>query len=118
MIVARSAGWSSRQAGVRHAQLDRGDARLDRVDVLPVDVALRRRQAQVAGEDPVAALEAEPAERGRRADVDGDQVEPALDVVEPQVVDPDDLAPVDVDDLLVEQVGPQAGSRWAAAGTA
>ena len=49
MIVARSAGMQLGQAGVRDAQLDRGDARLDRVDVLPVDVALRGRQAAGCG---------------------------------------------------------------------
>ena len=93
------------QPGVRDAQLDRGDARLDRVDVLPVDVALGGRQAQVAGQDPVGALDPEPAEQPGRADVDRDQVEPAVDVVEAQVVDAHDLAAVDVHDLLVEEVG-------------
>ena len=95
------------QAGVRDAQPDRGDARLDRVDVLPVDVALGGRQAQVAGEDPVGALDPEPAQQPGRPDVDDDQVELAVDVVETEVVDADDLAAVDVDDLLVEQVGPE-----------
>ena len=37
------------QAGVRHAQADRGDGGLDRVDVLPVDVALGRRAAAGSG---------------------------------------------------------------------
>ena len=95
------------QAGVRDAQPDRGDARLDRVDVLPVDVSLRRRQPQVAGQDPVRALDPEPAQQPGRPDIDRHQVEPAVDVVEAQVVDAHDLAPVDVDDLLVEQVGAQ-----------
>ncbi len=40
-----------------------------------------------------------------RADVDDDQVELAVDVVEAEVVDADHLAAIDVDDLLVEQVG-------------
>ena len=57
--------------------------------------------------DPVRALDAEPAQQPGRADVDRDEVQPAVDVVEPQVVDADDPAAVDVDDLLVEQVGPQ-----------
>ena len=104
MIVARSAGMELGQAGVRDAQLDRGDAGLDRVHVLPVDVALGRRQVQVAGQGPVGALDPEPAQQARRPDVDRHQVQLALDVVEAQVVDPDHLAPVDVDDLLVEQV--------------
>ena len=95
------------QAGVRDAQPDRGDARLDRVDVLPVDVALRGRQAQVAGHDPVGALDPEPAQQPGRPDIDRDQVELAVDVIEAEVVDAHDLAPVDVDDLLVEQVGAQ-----------
>ena len=95
------------QARVRDAQPDRGDARLDRVDVLPVDVALRRRQPQVARQDPVGALDPEPAQQPGRPDVDRHQVELPVDVVEPQVVDAHDLAPVDIDDLLVEQVGAQ-----------
>ena len=40
-------------------------------------------------------------------DVDGHDAQPALDLVEADVVDPDDLVPLDVDDLLVQQVGPQ-----------
>ena len=92
------------QADVGHAQLDRGDARLDRVHVLPVDVALRGRQAQVPGDDPVRALDAEPTEQAGRPDVDGHETELVLDVVQAQVVDPDDLASIDVHDLLVEQV--------------
>src|SRR5262249_38060948 len=39
-----------------------------------------------------------------RADVDRDQVQAALDVVETKIVDADDLAAVDVDDLLVLQI--------------
>ena len=92
---------------MRHAQPDRGDAGLDRVDVLPVDVALGRRQVQVARDRPVRALHAQPAEQPGRPDVDGHEVELAVDVVETQVVDPDHPAAVDVHDLLVEQVGPQ-----------
>ena len=49
----------------------------------------------------------EPAEQARRADVDRDEAQRAVDLVEPEVVDPDDLAAVDVDDLLVHEVGPQ-----------
>ena len=71
--------------GVRDAQPDRGDARLDRVDVLPVDVALGRRQAQVPGQDPDTA----PSIPSRRSSPaaptsTADQVELALDVVEPR----------------------------------
>ena len=107
MIVARSAGWSSVRPGVRHAQPDRGDAGLDRVDVLPVDVALGRRQVQVARDRPVRAFDAEPAEQPGRPDVDGHEVELAVDVVETQVVDADHPPAVDVHDLLVEEVRPQ-----------
>ncbi len=96
------------EAGVRHPQLDRGNGGLDRVYVLPVDVALRKRQPEVAGQDPPRAFDPQPAEEPGRADVDRDDVELALDLVEPEVVDPDDLPAVDVDDLLVEQVTPQA----------
>ena len=44
---------------VRHAQLDGGDRALDRVDVLPVDVALRDGDPQVAGDRPERALDPE-----------------------------------------------------------
>ena len=104
MIEARSAGCSSARPACGHAQLDRGDRALDRVDVLPVDVALLERQPQVAGERPERALDAEPAEQARRADVDRDEAQRALDLVEAEVVDADDPAAVDVDDLLVHQV--------------
>jgi hypothetical protein len=80
---------------------------LDRVDVLPVDVPLGRRQAQVASQHAVATLEPEPAQEPGRTDIHGDEVELALHVVEAEVVDADDLAAVDVDDLLVEQILPQ-----------
>ena len=95
------------EARVRHAQLDRGDAGLDRVDVLPVDVALRGRQADVAGQDAEGTLDAEPAQQPGGPDIDRHEVELPLDVVETQVVDAHDLAAVDVDDLLVEEVGAQ-----------
>ena len=104
MIVARSAGWSSARPRVGDSQLDRGDRALDRVDVLPVDVPLADRQPQCGRDAAVGALEPEPAEQSRCADVDRDQAVRALDLVEPQVVDADDLAPVDVDDLLVHEV--------------
>ena len=97
-----------REARVRDPQLDRGDRGLDRVDVLPVDVPLGEWQSQVAGQDAPRTLDAEPAEEPGRPDVDGHHVELALDLVEPEVVDPDDLPTVDVDDLLVEQVATQA----------
>src|SRR6185369_9876294 len=100
------------QARVRDAQADRGDARLDRVDVLPVDVALRRRQPQVPGQDPVRTLDPQPAQQPGRPDVDRHQVELPVHVVESQVVDAHDLATVDVDDLLVEQVGAQPDLVW------
>ena len=105
------------QARVGHAQLDRGDRRLDRVDVLPVDVPLGHREPQVAGERAGRPFDAQPAEQARAADVDRHEVERPADLVEAEVVDPDDLAPVDVDDLLVHEVGAAGGSRSAAAGT-
>ena len=46
----------------------------------------------------------EPAQQAGRADVDRHEMERAVDLVEAEVVDPDHLAPVDVDDLLVHQV--------------
>ena len=95
------------QARVGHAQLDRRDRRLDRVDILPVDVPLRHRDAEVAGERARGPLDPEPAQQARPAHVDGDEVERPADFVEAEIVDPHDLAPVDVDDLLVHQVGPQ-----------
>ena len=95
------------EAGVRDAQLDRGDRRLERVHVLPVDVALRDARRRLRAMRPAGALEPEPPQQAGGADVDGDEVQRALDLVEAQVVDPDDLAAVDVDDLLVQQVAPE-----------
>ena len=95
------------EARVRDAQLDRRDAGLDRVDVLPVDVALRGRQPDVAGQDAERPLDPEAPQQAGRADVHRDQVEHAVDIVETEVVDAHDLAAVDVDDLLVEEVGAQ-----------
>ena len=51
------------EAGMRHAQADRGDGGLDRVDVLPVDVALGDRQPQVARDRPIGPLDAQPAQQ-------------------------------------------------------
>ena len=108
MIVARSAGWSSARPAWGTRSLIEAIERLDRVDVLPVDVPLRARgRRRLRASVRVRPLEPEPAQQARRADVDGDEAERALDLVEAEVVDPDDLAPVDVDDLLVQQVGPQ-----------
>ena len=88
------------------AQPDAGDRGLDRVHVLPVDVALGE-DGEAAGEGPERPLDPEPADQAGGADVNGDEAERPLDLVEADVVDPDDLAAVDVDDLLVEQVGLQ-----------
>ncbi|GIW19984.1 MAG: hypothetical protein KatS3mg065_0280 [Chloroflexota bacterium] len=93
------------EAGMGHPELDRGDGGLDGVDVLPIDVALRNGEAEVPGDEPVGALDAESTEEAGGADVDGDEMEPPLDLVEPEVVDADDLPTVDVDDLLVHEVG-------------
>ena len=54
------------QAGVRDAQLDARDRALDRVDVLPVDVALGQRQVEPAGERPVRTLRGPAVGAGRR----------------------------------------------------
>ena len=85
-------------------QLDRGDRGLDRVHVLPVDVALGHRQAQVPSEGPVAAFDAQAPEEARGADIHRDQVQDALDLVESQVVDAHDLPAINVDDLLVHEI--------------
>src|SRR5207249_11756280 len=95
------------QAAVGDPQLDRGDRGLDRVDVLPVDVLLGHRQPQIPGERAERPLDAHSTEKTRAADVDGHQVERAAHLVETQVVDADHLPAVDVDDLLVHEVGPQ-----------
>ena len=96
-----------REALVRHAEADAGDRGLDRVHVLPVDVAVLDRQLEVARDDAERALDPEAAQQAGRADVHGDEPEGALDLVEADVVHADDLAAVDVHDLLVEQVGLQ-----------
>ncbi len=95
------------EALVRNPELDRGDRRLDRVDVLPVDVALGDGPAEPAGECPEATLDPKPAEQPGGPDVDGDEARRPIGLVEPEVVDPDHLPAVDVDDLLVQQVGPE-----------
>ena len=92
---------------VWHPELDRRDRALDRVDILPVDVPLRKRDAKVPGEDSKAALEAEPPHQTGGTDIDGHQAQSTVDFVETEVVDSDHLAPVDVDNLLVHQVGPK-----------
>ena len=89
---------------VGHPQLDRRDGRLDRIDVLPVDVPLRQGPAEGPDDRPERAFEAQPARQARGPDIDRDEVQATLDVVEPKVVDADHLAPVDVHDLAVEQV--------------
>ena len=55
------------QALVGDAQLDAGDRPLDRVDVLPVDVALRDLAVEAAGDSPPRPLDAEPAQQARTA---------------------------------------------------
>ena len=57
------------QASVRDAKLDRRDRRLDRVDVLPVDVPLANGQAQVAGNGAEGPLDAESAQQAGAANV-------------------------------------------------
>ena len=92
------------EALVGDAEADRRDRRLDRVDVLPVDVALGDADVQVARDRPPLPLDPQPPQQARGPDVHGHQVQLALDLVEPEVVDPHDTPPVDVDDLLVLQV--------------
>ena len=95
------------QALVRDPEPDRGDDRLDRVDVLPVDEPLRAGRPRSRASVRYAALQAEPAEEPGGADVDRHEAQVPIDLVEAEIVDPDDLAAVDVDDLLVQQVGSQ-----------
>ena len=95
------------QAAVRHAQLDRGDRRLDWVDVLPVDVPLGDGQAQVSGERPERSLHSETPQKAGTADVHRNEMEGPRDLVQSQVVDPHDLASIDIHDLLVHQVRAQ-----------
>ena len=104
MIVARSAGWSSARPLCGTRSLTLAIDPLDRVDVFPVDVPLGHVAVQPTGDRPPRAFEAEPAEQAGRPHVDCDEVERALDLVEPEVVDANDLATVDVDDLAVHQV--------------
>ena len=92
------------QALVGDAQLHAGDRSLDRIDVLPVDVPLRNLAVETAGDGPPRPLDAEPAQQAGGSDVHGDQMQRAFDLVEPEVVDADHLAAVDVDDLAVHQV--------------
>jgi hypothetical protein len=76
----------------------------ERVHVLPVDVPRRNAAAEAPGEGAEGSFEPEPAHQAGGPDVDRDDVERALDLVQAHIVDPDDLAPLDVDDLLVQQV--------------
>src|SRR5450759_5284958 len=92
------------QTLVRDAQLHAGDGALDGIDVLPVDVALGNLAMQAARDGSPRAFETEAAEQAGRADIHSDQVERAFDFVEPQIVDADHLATVDVHDLTVHQI--------------
>ncbi len=89
---------------VGHPQLDRRDGRLDRIDILPVDVSLGGRAVEGPNDRAERAFETQAAHEAGRPDIDRDQVQSPIDVVEPQVIDPDHLPPVDVHDLAVEQV--------------
>jgi hypothetical protein len=95
------------ERAVRDAELHRGDRALDRIDVLPVDVALLERELEASREGPERPFQPEPPEQARRPDIDGDEAHRALDDVQADVVHPDHPAPVDVDDLLVHEVRPE-----------
>ena len=60
---------------------------------------------QPARDRPERALHPQPPDEPGRPDVDRHDPQLAIDLVEADVVDADDLAPLDVDDLLVQQVG-------------
>src|SRR5439155_7172765 len=83
------------------AELDRVERRLDGVDYLPVEIALG--DGDLPGEG-LLEPRGEAADEARGADIDGDEPQLAFDGVEAQVVDPNNLAAVDVDDLLVHEV--------------
>ncbi len=102
---------------VRDAKLDAGDRPLDRIDVLPIDVALRNLAVEAPGDGPPRPLDAEPAKQPGRAHVHRDQVKGAFDFVEPQVVDANDFSAVDVHDLAVHQILLEPDLDRAAAGT-
>jgi hypothetical protein len=93
-----------RESGVGDAQAHAGDGRVERVHVLPVDVALGERGVDVARDRPEWTFDPQPPEEPGRPDVNGNEAEAPLDVVQADVVDADDLASLDVHDLLVEQV--------------
>ena len=81
---------------------------LEQIDVLPRDDARRNLLEQRAQRERGHDALAQAADGAARADVDGDDVQRDVAVdrrrVELDVVDADDLAAVDVDDLLIEQI--------------
>ena len=96
-----------RQRGVRDTQLERADAGLHGVDLLPLDVILDG-EAERSSEPLAGTGETQPAQDTGQANVNRNQPQAAAHRRELDVVDPNDLSPFDVDDLLVEQVQVEA----------
>ncbi len=93
-----------------HLQPDGGGAGVHEPHVVPGDVVLREARGQAAHEPQRDEAGQQPAHRSREADLDPAQVEPAGLGLEHDVVHAHDLPAVDVDDLAVEDVAPQAES--------
>src|SRR5205823_12682156 len=117
--VGNVGGMELREPFVGDLQLHpAGWVGFEEVDVLPRNDArwnlVEQRPQREGGDDALG----EAANRASRADVDGDDVQREMAVdggrVDLDVVHSDDLAAVDVDDLLIEQVAleEQDAVRW------
>ncbi len=73
-------------------------AGVQRVDIGPGDEIIRHPLQETVGKP----REAQPPEDTLEADIDGDETQPVFDLRQQDVVHPDDLEPVDVHDLLVQ----------------
>ena len=108
-MSAMSAGCSLRQPFVGDLQLDAARRiGLEQIDELPRDHARRNPLEQRAQRERRDDALREPPDGAAGADVHGDDVQQQVAVdrrrVELDVVDAHDLAAVDVDDLLIEEI--------------
>ena len=111
-MSAMSAGCSFDEAFVGDLELDAARrVGLEQIDELPGDDARRNLLEQRAQRERRDDALREPPDGAARADVDRDDVQQQVAVdrrrFELDVVDAHDLAAVDVDDLLIEQVALQ-----------
>ena len=102
--VGEVRGMDAVELGIGLGQLDLSAREVHRLDFVPEDELARQGLPEGLYQSGQGLGDAQPAEEPLETDIDGDEVAARSARVEDEVVDPDELSAVHVDDLLVEEM--------------